>query len=451
MWWSIIGCGIVATDRCETDADCVAAFGWGHTCGDRGSCDVLEPGEGCASAWPADVWSDRDRWRDAVVFGAIIDSGPFAIERDAVRLAVDQVNDLGGIDGLPVAVIECDPIDATGAERAPAIAAMAARLSGPTGARAIVGPIASSDAGTAAAAAVDAILVSPGASAISLAEGAGAPVWRTVPSDADLAQAVVRDLIDEGLGATVVVHARDTGQTELAEALHQFAADAAGEYAGLSADPLAFASATERDARIVEAAYAGADAVVLLSEDPNDYVQMLLAASAIPEYEQLVVFVGPAAYRPSLLTDAAAASALFPNLRGVRSATREGAVADVFRASFASAYDGADSDRGPYAGQAYDSAWSVFSAVLWSGMRYGAVTTDGLTEGLGGVSFGLPLALGPSGWSDLAVQFGSARTVDLDGASSPLDFEAATRAIRGPVAIWNVEDGQFVTIREYAF
>src|SRR5262249_20231898 len=162
-------------------------------------------------------------------------------------------------------------------------------------------------------------------------------------------------------------------------------------------------------------------AVIILSEDPQDYVDVLLAASAIEEYKDLIVYVGPAAYRAEVLADASSASVLFPNVRGVRSATRQGAVADVFRASFSSAHAGTSPDASAYAGQAYDSAWSVFSAMVWSGMRYGMVTPDGVTEGLGNLSFGLPLALGPAGWLDVVSTFQQAEPVDLDGASSPLD------------------------------
>lgn len=445
------GCGILTPDDCVSDDECTAAFGWGHQCGDRGTCEVLAPTERCATSWPADVWDDRDPYRDALVFGAVIDAETFAMERDAVRLAVDQVNDLGGIDGREVVVLECDASGLSGAERATELTAISSFLV--TGARApaVVGPIVSSDTRILAGTAADTVLVSPGASAISLAAGGGTPVWRTVPSDADLAQAIVRDQIDEALDKLVIVHSSEAGQTELANALVAYVGDVASEYPGLTAETLSFASATERDAQVVEAAYANADAVVILSEEPQDYVDVLLAASAIDAYADLIVFVGPAAYRPELLTQAGAASALFPNLRGVRSATREGAVADVFRASFSSAYGGADPDTSTYAGQAYDSAWSVFSAMLWSGMRYGVVRADGVAEGMGNVSFGLPLSLGPAGWSDLVATFGGAATVDLDGASSPLDFDTTTRAIRGPVAVWTVEDGAFVTLKEYAF
>src|SRR5687767_1411528 len=94
---ALLACGIVAPDTCATDEDCLVAFGWGHSCGDRGSCEVLAPIDGCATSWPAGVWEDRDPHRDAVVFGAVIDADTFGMERDAVRLAADQVNDLGGI------------------------------------------------------------------------------------------------------------------------------------------------------------------------------------------------------------------------------------------------------------------------------------------------------------------------------------------------------------------
>jgi ABC-type branched-subunit amino acid transport system substrate-binding protein len=271
-------------------------------------------------------------------------------------------------------------------------------------------------------------------------------VWRTVPSDADLSQSIVRDMIDEVRTRAVVVHARDEGPQELAE---QLLVDL--EVAGFGGELLPYASDTERDARVVEAAYAGADTVVVLSEDPEDYVDVLVGAAAIEEYQDLTVVLGPAAYNVALIERASSAEALFPNVRGVRSAIRRGAVADVFRASFASAYDGADADAATYAGQSYDSAWAAFSAMTWSGMRQGALTADGVQDGMGFLSFGAPVSLGPSGWADLTSAFGAANPVDLEGASSPLDLSPDTRAIRGPIAVWILQDGAFVTLREYTF
>lgn len=451
MWLAplLSACGITSPDECASDDECVSAFGWGHQCDEEGACIALEPTTLCGSSWPAGAWEDRAAYRDSIVFGAFIDATPFPMERDAIRLAVDQVNDLGGIDGRPVLVLECDASEAQ--DRTAALSEVSTFL-GESGAgvSAMVGPITSSDARSLSGS-LSSVLVSPGASAISLAVTESAPVWRVVPSDYDLAQTIVRSMIDNGIGKSVTLHSREQGQSELAAALEEQVAIAAAEYVDLSTELLAFASATERDARVVEAAYANADAVIILSESQQDYVDVMLAASAIEEYADLIVYVGPAAYRQEVLTEAAAASALFPNIRGVRSATRQGAVADVFRASFSATFGGANPDTSAYAGQAYDAAWSVFTAMMWGGMRYGTIEPVGVSEGLGNVSFGLPYALGPAGWADVAASFTEAKPVDLDGASSPLDFDPTSRAIRGPVAVWAIEQGTFVTLKEYAY
>ncbi|MCB9686146.1 MAG: ABC transporter substrate-binding protein [Alphaproteobacteria bacterium] len=440
------GCGIVAPEECTSDEQCVDAFGWGHRCGDAGACEVLEPTASCGSTWPEGVFDDRDAWRRALPVGSVVDSALFPIERDAMRLAVDQVNDLGGVDGRPIVLLECDPAGTTGEERDAAVAEAASFLASGAGTPAVLGPVQSTDAEAFATAGEDVVVVSPGASAISLGTLEGSPVWRTVPSDADLSQSIVRDMLDEGLAKAVIVHAEDTAPTDLA---NQLLVELEG--ASFTGELLSWSSDTERDARVVEAAYANADAVIVLSENPSDYVDVLLAAEAIEEYAGLTLYLGPAAYRQQLLTEAAAAAPLFPNVRGVRSATRKGAVADVFRASFASAYGGVDPESASFAGQAYDSAWTAFSAMMWAGMRDGALTTAGVNAGLGNLSFGTPVQLGPAGWDALEDAFGKASPVDLDGASSPLDFAPDSRAIRGPIAVWVIEDGVFVTAHEYTF
>ncbi|MCA9494645.1 MAG: ABC transporter substrate-binding protein [Myxococcales bacterium] len=440
----VSGCGIVAPEECSSDEQCVDAFGWGHHCGDAGACEVLQATATCGSTWPEGVFEERDAWREALPVGSVVDTELFPIERDAIRLAVDQVNDLGGIDGRSVVLLECDPAGSD--DRGAAIAESASFLAAGAGAVTVLGPVQSTDAEAFATAGEDAVVVSPGASAISLGTLAGSQVWRTVPSDADLSQSIVRDMLDEGLAKAVIVHAEDTAPTDLA---NQLILELEG--ASFSGELLSWSSDTERDARVVEAAYANADAVIVLSENPADYVDVLLAAEAIEEYAGLTLYLGPAAYRQQLLTDAAAAAPLFPNVRGVRSATRKGAVADVFRASFASAYGGVDPESASFAGQAYDSAWTAFSAMMWAGMRDGDLTTDGVSAGLGNLSFGTPVQLGPAGWDALEDAFGKASPVDLDGASSPLDFAPDSRAIRGPIAVWTIQDGAFVTAREYTF
>lgn len=440
------GCTILSPEGCTSNAECEMAFGWGHTCVE-GACNVLQPSELCSGAWPADVWSERAAYSDAVVLGTIIGDA-FPLEQQAIRLAVEQVNDLGGIDERPVVALECDPGDVTDEARQQDLADIVSFLSDGAGARSIVGPVFGSDA--VALPAGDTIYVSPSVSAIGLADSE-AELWRVVPSDADLSQAIIRDMIDEGLSSAVVVYSRAAGQSDLALQIEADLKKAAADGLAVRGAPLGFESDTERDARVVEAAYANAEVVVVLAETLDDYVATLLAASAIEEYQDLVLYLGPAAFNQELLIQAEAASALFPNIRGVRSAIRQGAVADVFRASFSSRYDGADPNDAPFAGQAYDAAWAALSASLWSGMRYGSLTPEGVSEGMSVLSFGNPLSLGPSGWNGLIEEFTGANPVDLDGASSPLDFDLETRAIRGPMAIWVLQEGDFTTVQEYVF
>ncbi len=438
------GCSIVQPEACSADADCEAAFGWGHACVE-GACSVLEPSEACAGAWPEEVWSDRAAYTDAIVLGSIIGEA-FPVERQAIRLAIEQINDLGGLDARPVVVLECDPGEDEGDAREQRISDIVSFLESGAGVSSVVGPIFGSDA--AALPESTPIYISPAASAISLVDSP-VELWRAVPSDADLSQAILRDLVDEGLSSVAIVHSRAAGQLDLALQIEADLQGAAG--LALRGEPLGFESDTERDARVVEAAFVNAEVVIVLSEAREDYVAALLAASAIEEYQDLVLYFGPAAFNQEILNKAGAASGLFSNVRGVHSAVREGAVADVFRASFSSRYDGADPNEAPFSGEAYDATWAALWASLWSGMRYGVLDPAGVSEGMASLSFGSPVSLGPSGWNGLIDAFSDASPVDLDGASSPLDFDLQTRAIRGPMAVWTIEDGGFVTLREYVF
>ncbi|MBN2800637.1 MAG: ABC transporter substrate-binding protein [Deltaproteobacteria bacterium] len=444
----LAGCAPITPDACTSDAQCVEAFGWGHVCDDEATCAAVQPTYACAAAWPEDLWTERDAHRNDLVIGALVDSERYPVERASMRLAVDQINDLGGIDGRDVALVECDVAALDNQDHADAIQGIGGYLTGSVGTPVTLGPIYSSDATALLEGTSELVAVSPSASGLLLDAArteAAAQVWRMVPSDLNNAQSFVRDMLAEGLISLAIVHSRDDNQSSLAE---QLVADL--DLAGLRSETFDYGSETERNAQLVEAAYANTDAVALLSEDPDDYVEFVRSADTIGSLADRVLYVGSGAYREDFLTQTEGLAAL-DQVRGVRPAPREGAVADVFRASYSSAYDGASPDEGSFAAHSYDAAWMTFAAVSWSGMRYGALSATGVAEGLGSLSFGSPLSLGPSAWSDLTEVFAGAETVDLEGASSSVDIDLATRAVRAPVAVWIVGEEGFEDVREFSF
>ena len=148
----LAGCTPTRFDEspCETHAQCRAAFGLGAACGSSGLCERVPLIARCDRTYPDDLYDNFDRYSDAVVVGTVMDcsSPAHRVRERAVRLAVKEADEAGGLDGRRMALVSCNSEANTNLDdydRTEASVITARYLARTFGAAAVIGPCASGD------------------------------------------------------------------------------------------------------------------------------------------------------------------------------------------------------------------------------------------------------------------------------------------------------------------
>ncbi|QRK13071.1 ABC transporter substrate-binding protein [Archangium violaceum] len=148
----------------------------------------------------------------------------------------------------------------------------------------------------------------------------------------------------------------------------------------------------------------------------------------------------------ALLADPEAA-ALAQDFYGTAPAQGTGQAFDIFSSRFIDKYK-KDPAGYAYTSNAYDAMYLMALGAAYAQGTANAVTGAKMAEGLTRVSSGTSgtnTQLTNSNFTYLAEELAAGRSVNVDGASGPLDFDAAGEA-SSPVELWQVKDQSFVTI-----
>jgi branched-chain amino acid transport system substrate-binding protein len=443
-------------DPCTAHSQCRASFGFGAVCGPQGFCGPATLAR-CDRSYPDDLLADGPRYRKAVVLGSLTDrSNPAELIRErAVRLAVKEANEAGGLDGHPLGVVLCDIQASAGGDRAtrPVAAVQTARrLVGELGLPALLGPADAADvqevwqevrgAGT--------LVLSPSASSPGLAalepEASDAQpglLWSVAPPDLLQARVIADDLLARQVERVHLI--RETGV--YGEALAALITERFRQGGGTL-----HLESVPAQARIGEAAraVAGDEAEVLfISSQPGWIVDFLKQAAGEVDYAHRSIFLTDAAASPDVLQAASDAAALFSRIRGTRPAPADPQehTHASFVARYRAEYGGQDPGGAPYSSHAHDAAWLALHAAAWSALQEGGVSGVGMARGLRHIGRGAATPLGPSSWKGTLAAFRAGMDVDVRGASGDLDFAPHTRAPSGSIEIWGVadQDGRFST------
>jgi branched-chain amino acid transport system substrate-binding protein len=449
-----LSCSLTRFDHqeCSAHSQCRESFGFGAVCGSQGYCEDAAPIPRCSTAFPDDVFSRRDLYRDAIVIGSLMDHSSLAhlVREKAIRLAVKQASKAGGLDGRRVAAVFCDIAEDNKYDtlsRSAAAVSSAKYLSDRLGVPAIVGPLASDDTqqvwenvrGST-------VVMSPAATSLSLAALESAPsddqpgsLWRVAPPDSLQGEVIAKDMIERGVKSAMVI--RETGL--YGDGLAQVFQDRFTALGGT-----AKLESLDVDSRIGEAtATAAADSAqeVLFISSQQDWVIRFLNAASTPGLEQAYlnkgIFLTDAAANEGVLVGAAAASSLFPRVRGTRPAPRDpnDHVLTNFAADYRAEYTGEDATTTTFSAHSYDGAWLVLYGAVWSLFREGRVTELGVAHGLRKVSAsGMTTPLTQSSWLLILKAFREGNAVNVSGASGELDFDPTTKNVIAPIQIWNI-------------
>jgi branched-chain amino acid transport system substrate-binding protein len=436
---------------CETDTHCRDSFGFGSTCR-HGLCEPAKLNDRCDTTYPPDLLQRADRYRQAIVFGSLMDrSSPAHVVREkAIRLAVKEVEEKGGLEGRPVGVVFCnteardagDHFDRTEATR------WAARyLVSHLGVSALVGPCASTDAEQVWSdlRASHTPIVSPAATspALDALEPGGSEqqpgwLWRVAPSDALQGRVIAEDLLARNVrSAAVLREAGPYGEALASVFMSHFTA------AGGTVRVLGVAGASQIGEATAMAGAGAATEVLFISSQQDWIAKFLNAASGHAGFAAKSIFLTDAAANEAVLAGATLAAPLFPRIRGTRPAPldRSSYVYASFIANYRAEYGGDDPTGTTFSAHAYDAAWLVMYGSAWSLLREGRVSGPGIARGLRQVGSGARVPVIPSSWLTLQSTFRAGEPVDLSGASGELAFDLDTRQIAAPIEVWTVSPG----------
>jgi branched-chain amino acid transport system substrate-binding protein len=388
-----------------------------------------------------------------LVFGSLVDRSVATQQarENAIQLAARQVNEEGGLSGREIGVVFCDIAPNTALDtlsRSEAAVESAEYLADVMGVPAIIGPSASTDT-------LDVfqslppnqtLVISPAATSPALTgidvatasdEDPGL-LWRTAPPDTVQGAAIARFLQKQVPPASDVwvIHEKGIyGEALTGVFLPLLQAN------GGSATVRQFATATERDAAVIDAGSSTAEWVLFVSSQTSDSSAFLNAAAALSGFDSKMVFLTDAAANTDLLADTTSATSIYPRVRGTKPGLPTGNVYEQFRASFNAAYSQEANDYS-FVAHAYDAAWMVFLGSAWA-QKNATLGGLGIARGLRHVvPTGSAVPLLPSSWSQLSEALASDESVNLTGASGSLDYDPDNEETTGPVDIWQISGTQ---------
>jgi branched-chain amino acid transport system substrate-binding protein len=135
-------------------------------------------------------------------------------------------------------------------------------------------------------------------------------------------------------------------------------------------------------------------------------------------------------------------AARFPQVRGSRPRPLNRAtdtVYEQFLAEYQVEYDVGIADQ-IFTPNSYDAAWMLAAGAAWAHFQEGGeITGVNIARGLRKLSSGPAVVISPGGWPTLRSNFQQGISVNLNGASGPVDFDPATEETESPIQIWTID------------
>ncbi len=151
--------------------------------------------------------------------------------------------------------------------------------------------------------------------------------------------------------------------------------------------------------------------------------------------------------KDAALLEDSTVSAQIQGAYGTAPAQGAGQAFNSFRSRFISKYNGVDPSNFSFTSHGYDSMYLFGLAVAYSQGTSNAVTGLKMAEGLTKVSSGAqPIELTSSNFTQASGELAAGRSIDVEGASGSLQFDAAGEA-PSPIELWQVEGSTFRQVR----
>ncbi len=335
---------------------------------------------------------------------------------NAVAMAVNEINDLGGLFGKKMAVLSCD--SGTSSDQATVAATHLVNA----GVSAVIGPAASSvtidtfndvlrDAGV--------LTMTPSATAPALSDLADdGLLWRTCPSDAFQGAAMAGFLSGSGIGKIALVNRDDAYGNGLANAVRDglcasFDCLDDTKFFNRKYDPDAFSTIQSQIALDLEGFAPEMTVLIAFGEDGVNFLN-LMAQTTVSRR----VIVSDGMKSSSLIAEVDDVEFICRML-GTQPAAPSGNNYQAFGLNYGASHGGAQ--PGAFSANAYDGTYLIGYAMAAAGAN---VTGATLSTALGRMSTGEPVNVGQTDWTANIQRLSSSETttIDFQGASGPLDF-----------------------------
>ncbi len=451
----LVGCLGDPHVDCVTDVECRDAFGFGQQCGDIGYCEAAELPARCTTSYPTDLLSDPAAYSDAVIFGSLGDGLFDSAEMSSVRLAFIEAERAGGIDGTPVALVECTYEENPDIDDLPypdSVALLGEALAGRFGIQGFIGPYTSgqTEALFNATQAERPFIISPSATspALTFIDGVDksdetpGTLWRTAPPDSLQGQVAAQDMIARGRTRVAVVYQSGAYGDGLAQIFtEQFTSSdrtTLGLPFGDTSELAAHVSTIEADPTIQE--------VFVISGEASDVAAFLNGAGSLLSFDDETgpgrgIFLADAAKDTDML-DALTEDGrtLLDQIRGTAPAAPNATdtTYNTFKQVYEQQFPGQDAEATIYMPYSYDAAWLALYAATWSRAQEGGLTGAGMGAGMRQVSSGDEIQLLSTDWNTGRALLDAGRSIDVKGSSGALDYDPATEETTAPMDVWVV-------------
>ncbi len=418
-------------DDCRSNAECRAAFGLGWVCGGDGLCAQAPPEPRCASTEPANLFRAEE---PRIVLGTLVDGSlsTQVARGNAVRLAVMDANNAGGVEGRLFGLVTCDirdDFEGDGRTRADAAVAMARYLEDVVGAPVVVGPPSSEEAERVLGETSQVVLISPSATSPALTalepipatDEAPGRLWRTAPTDEEQARQIVADLTGRGVTDAYALVQNGAYGDGLLTLLTELMPDLPS---------VRFSTSGQLSAAVDLVANEPARELLFISSNTEDTIDFLTAAVGDSRFDGRRFFLTDAAANQDLLAGLGALPTaqrddLIARIRGTRPAN-DARLASAFASRYRIEFGQSNIDALSFTSHAYDAAWLALYGAVWSTFQEAEVTPLGVARGLRHVSAGVPVDVGELSWETVVETFRAGEGVDVTGASGALDYDPRT-------------------------
>jgi branched-chain amino acid transport system substrate-binding protein len=424
-------------EECQSDNDCSA----GLSCGD-GVCSIAVGGGKLITAPCQKIYGVPESEAlspNTFLLGTILPySGALAAFGPAidqgVEMAVEQINQAGGILGKKIGVLSCD----SGTD--PATAKKSAKHLAQVGVPAIVGPAASSlvvEVFSGVAHKAGMLVMSPAATSTDITYLADdGLVWRTTPSDAGQGAAIAAYLLAQpDVQKVGVVNRNDT----YGNALEKEIRDAWCKAVGSSTCPDSYISRSYGDdsdpqagqsAALASVSEFGPTIIVLIAFEKDGVAFLNLAANS--EVQRFILTDG---LKSETLLDKVTEADILCRAIGTNAASPSGPTHLAFTLDFEKRWS---KTAGAYTAHAYDALFLLAYGIAASGKSPADLTGADIAKGLTRMSAGAATEVGKAGFQSTAQTLANNpnSSINFNGASGPLDFDNSTGEAKSSVEGW---------------